>query len=353
MRREQEFTSLWIRADDYEFGQLKHGERQYLRATTSFEDSEEYDPMAEYKYGLHFEFAKMQTGERKIREFVKRWGLLGIGSFHDYGSAPFIDLNKEKGYRQTEYIHEVQEEHTIFLTLIRLMHYNEAGHQAEVIELLNKHSRLLQKEVIPINTMKNRIVNIHVNYFSAMKIPDAAARLYEKHIEQWRDGQLINQKHPDQNSIIGLIVKIVIEALMERGLRGAGRSHDGAIRPAISVWKNTHRVGWYIPSLLSAFYLMLWLDIQAGYAWPRCANEECDELFPQHSSIFKYCSEECREKHNGMKTRGRANLKKKLDRAEKKLAKDDSEKNRAKVEKVIQESKAFCEKHGEGKGEWW
>lgn len=86
-------------------------------------------------------------------------------------------------------------------------------------------------------------------------------------------------------------------AVVRRPTRGATRRSDPVGFVAMS--------GWRFRSLLSACYMLLLLDANAGRRLRRCANESCRHPFSAGRADKDHCSENCRAAHEQVERRRR------------------------------------------------
>ena len=83
---------------------------------------------------------------------------------------------------------------------------------------------------------------------------------------------------------------------------GYALGNINARRSAASSWGYVGEGGkiqetWRCPTLLTALYVMLWLDVREGRSFPRCQLEDCGRYFrkgPQDTTL--YCSKTCADR---------------------------------------------------------
>ncbi len=66
-------------------------------------------------------------------------------------------------------------------------------------------------------------------------------------------------------------------------------------KPFFNLHTRTLDFSWKVPSLLSAYYLMLFLNITGNLNAKECAKTDCNNIFIATSNHYKYCNKSCLE----------------------------------------------------------
>jgi len=64
-------------------------------------------------------------------------------------------------------------------------------------------------------------------------------------------------------------------------------------KPGYNIWEQTIEFNWEIPSMLSAYYLMFYLDLTKSFYMRFCKRESCRKPFVSSLEKREYCSDTC------------------------------------------------------------
>jgi hypothetical protein len=228
---------------------------------TPLEDNEKYNPFDYYgKYGeidLYLKFISLnEDNPEEIRQFVKQYGLIGIGSYEDDILNEAIE---KKDYREL----------VPLMQLSPYLRYSKQGGCKEKIEDI-------AKEIIKMR----RAVNLH------------SAILSNNTNELCR---FLDENYPGKDPYCKTDI-----VLANYYLEDAVNEYLLFVSPALTFQGNAQEFAkaWRAWGLLPAMYAMFCMNIAKGIMVKECANPTCSMLFTinindKRSAKRVYCSHSC------------------------------------------------------------